>query len=292
MVEILGQLLVGGIVMAMIYVLLSAGIVFIVSVTQIFYLPYAHLFMVGAFVVWAGVNFWHLPFFLSLLMAMLGTTVLGLLSYLLIFQHTIQSESKFLATITAALGFLIIVGQSVLLIFGGMAHGLPPIIPGKIEWFGINISLDKVLLIGAAILMISLLFFYYSKTKIGRAMRAVSFNSETASLQGINPKRIYLISVVIGTALAGFAGGMIAPSLSIYPDMGDNFMLPVVLIAMVGGIDSLVGATLTGFVVGLTLSFAQYFTGTYAQVILFFVVGIIVFFKPNGLMGHGTEIGV
>jgi branched-subunit amino acid ABC-type transport system permease component len=138
----------------------------------------------------------------------------------------------------------------------------------------------------------ALMFWLYEKTKIGRAMRAVSYQPEVASLQGINTYRIYLVAMGLGTALAGFAGGIIAPSYGINPEMGNNILLTVLLMTMLGGMDSLLGAVVGGVVVGMVLSFGQYYIGGLVQIILFLVIGVIIYFKPAGLLGKRTDIGV
>jgi branched-chain amino acid transport system permease protein len=160
-----------------------------------------------------------------------------------------------------------------------------------INVFGVNISMDKLLLMVLAVGVTLLLFLFYAKTRLGRAMRAVSFLPETASLQGINTKGICLACVGIGTALASFAGGIIAPGYGIFPEMGDNIILNVLLIAMLGGIDSLIGAILGGLIVGLILSFGQYYLGASVQILLFIIIGVIIFFRPGGLLGS-RELGL
>jgi len=290
MFALIGQLTVDGVTMGMVYVILSAGIVFIMSVSRIFYLAYGQFYMLGAFVAWMAVETYHLPFLVALLLAVLVTAILGVLTYRFIFQYTTYSDQKFLATIVAAIGLMLVLSQSGLVIFGTGTHSIPSLFRGMVSGFDINVTVDKLVLLLVTIVVTLLLFLFYGRTGIGRAMRAVSFLPEVASLQGIDDKRICLISVGIGTALAGFAGAMIAPSYGIYPEMGHNVIVSVMLIAMLGGIDSLMGAVAGGIVVGLVLSFGQYFIGSYSQVLLFLVAGIILFFKPGGLLGHGTEL--
>ena len=285
MPALVGQLVVDGMAMGMVYVILSAGIVFIMSVTGIFYLCYGQFYMVGAFLTWGGVALLNLPFPLALALAMLATTILGLLSYRLIFQYTTSSQYKFLATIVAAIGLMMIFGQGGLIVFGPSARSIPTVFPGMVSVSGINLTMDKLVLIVLAVTVTLLLFLFYTKTKVGRAMRAVSFSSEAASLQGINTKGICLACVGIGTALAGFAGGIIAPGYGLVPEMGNNIILNVLLIAMLGGIDSLLGAVLGGLVVGLILSFGQYFIGAGVQIVLFIAIGIIISLRPGGLLG-------
>jgi branched-chain amino acid transport system permease protein len=290
MFALIGQLTVDGVTMGMVYVILSAGIVFIMSVSRIFYLAYGQFYMLGAFVTWMAVETFNLPFLVALLLAVLVTAILGVLTYRFIFQYTTYSDQKFLATIVAAIGLMLVLSQSGLVIFGTGTHSIPSLFRGMVSGFDINVTVDKLVLLLVTIVVTLLLFLFYGRTGIGRAMRAVSFLPDVASLQGIDDKRICVISVGIGTALAGFAGAMIAPSYGIYPEMGHNVIVSVMLIAMLGGIDSLMGAVVGGIVVGLVLSFGQYFIGSYSQVVLFLVAGIILFFKPGGLLGYGTEL--
>ena len=123
-------------------------------------------------------------------------------------------------------------------------------------------------------------------------MRAVSFMPEGAALQGINSTRVFIATIGIGTALAGFAGGAIAPVYSISPEMGANVVWTVMLMMMLGGMDSLLGAVVGGVVIGQILSFGQYFIGSAVQIIVLVVVGIVLYFKPTGLLGRGIDIGI
>jgi branched-chain amino acid transport system permease protein len=292
MAGLLGQLFLDGLAMGMVYVMLSAGIVFIMSVSRVFYLAYGQFYMVGAYITWAAVSMFGLPFPVGLLLAMMVNAIMGWLSYQFIFEHTINSERMFLATVVAATGLMLVLGQGGLLLFGTTTRSIPVVFRGDISFWGMNITADKAALIVIGIIVTVLLFLLYERTKIGRSMRAVSFAPEAASLQGINTKMICLASVAIGTALAGFAGGIIAPSYGVYPSMGSVIIMPILLIAMLGGIDSLLGSVLAGLVVGLGLSYGQYYLGANAQILVYCIVGIIIFLKPGGILGSGREIGL
>jgi branched-chain amino acid transport system permease protein len=120
-------------------------------------------------------------------------------------------------------------------------------------------------------------------------MRAVSFNPDVAALQGVNSNKIYLLSMAIGCALAGFAGGIMAPVFALYPGMGAITLL-ILLVVILGGIGSMLGAIIAGLILGITLSFGQYFIGSgLAQILFFVVIGFIMFFRPGGLLGQPME---
>jgi branched-chain amino acid transport system permease protein len=115
---------------------------------------------------------------------------------------------------------------------------------------------------------------------------------EIASLHGINSNRVYLVTLALATGVAGLAGALLAPVYGIQADMGNNVIWTVLLMMMVGGMDSLFGAVVGGLVIGEMLSFGLYYLGGITQVILFVFIGIILYLKPAGLLGKGVDIGI
>jgi branched-chain amino acid transport system permease protein len=284
LITLLGQLIIDGIVTGLVYVILAVGLVLILSVSRIFFIAYGQFYMLGAYIVWGSLTRWDIPYFLGLLMAITATAILGVLCYQFIFRY-IQYRGGFLSNIVAAIGLMMIMGQSGLLIFGTIARSVPPVFPGIISVAGISIPVEKLVLVILTLIIAIAAFFVYEKMKVGRAMRAVSLNPEAATMQGVKPNRIYLATMGFGCALAGFGGGVMAPVYVIYPEMGSNIILSVLLVIMLGGNDSMLGAVLGGLVLGITLVFGQYFLGSLAQIFLFVVIGIILFFRPGGLLG-------
>ena len=111
---LIGQLVLDGMAMGLVYVILAAGLVLIMSVSSIFLLAYGQFYMIGAYTVWAGMVLLKQPFFISLCMAVLATGVLGLLSYRFIFQYIQFAEKQFLVVIVAAIGLMMILSQVIL----------------------------------------------------------------------------------------------------------------------------------------------------------------------------------
>ena len=286
----MGQLIIDGIVTGLVYVILAVGLVLILSVSRIFFIAYGQFYMLGAYIVWSSLALLKVPYFMGLLMAVMATTVLGLLCYQFIFRY-LQVGRQFLANIVAAIGLMMIMGQAGLLIFGTIGRSVPSIFPGILSIGHMSIPVEKLVLVILTLFIAIAAFYVYEKLKIGRAMRAVSLNPEAATLQGVKTNRVYLVTMGFGCALAGFGGGVMAPVYVIYPEMGSNIILSVLLVIMLGGMNSMIGAVLGGLVLGITLVFGQYFLGSLAQIFLFIVIGIIIFFRPGGLLGStGLEI--
>jgi branched-chain amino acid transport system permease protein len=119
-------------------------------------------------------------------------------------------------------------------------------------------------------------------------MRAVKRDKEVAALQGINTNRIYLLAFGTGCALAGLAGGIVAPVFSITPNMGHALLLNCFMALTVGGLESMVGGVIGGLLVGTVMSFGSFYLGGLSEILLFAVIGVVLFFKPEGLFGEAV----
>ena len=178
-----------------------------------------------------------------------------------------------------------ILRQGALVVFGALQKGVPSIFPGRVVVLGVSISVQKVVIIGLSLFIMLALYVFLIKTRLGKAIRAVIADEEVASVQGIDVNRIYLITVIIASALAGLAGAMMAPVYAVFPDMGIAMIFIILLVMMVGGLESLAGAALAGLALGLLLSFGYQLIGVYNEVVIFLIVAIFLLLRPQGLFG-------
>jgi len=287
-----GQLIFDGLAMGLVFVILACGLVLITSVNRILFMAYGLFYTIGAYTTWSCIYHLSLPYPLALLVGLLASGALGIVTYVVVLHRLQRLEGGFLATLIASMGLLMLLNQGSIHLFGTQMRSIPPIFPGILNLGGITISYSKVFLIGLSVATTLFLFLIYEKTSIGRSMRAVSYLPEGAALQGMNSTRIYIITMGLGTALAGFAGGAIAPAYSISPDMGANVVWTVMLMMMLGGMDSLLGAVVGGVVIGQILSFGQYYIGSAVQIVVLGFVGVVLYFRPTGLLGRGIDIGI
>ena len=288
------QLICDGLAMGLVYVILAAGNVLLCSVNKMIFVAYAMFYTIGSYFIWAMVTYTAIPFFASLLLAVLGVAVLACLSYILVFKkHQLRiTDGGFLPTMIASMGLNMVLNQLILIIFGTTGKSIPSVFPGMVQIFGATITKDKLMLMVVGVVITFVLFYIFRKTRFGRAMRAVAIDSEAAALQGIKANTVYMLTLMLACSVAGLAGGVLAPSYGISPSMGSNILWTVQLMTMFGGMDSLPGAVIGGIVIGEILSFGQYFIGGTVQVIVFLVIGIVLYFRPNGLLGHNIDIGI
>ena len=284
------QLIVDGMGMGLIYVILAAGLVLMMNVSGILLIAYGEFYAIGAITVWTCVEYLRLPFGAALIVAVVITTLVGLASYRFIFQRIQHRPNNFLSQVVAAVGLMLILGQAILLIFGTVPQKVPSVFTGMVKKFGITISVEKLFVMALALVVTVALFLMYEKTRLGRAMRAVAFNADVAALQGVNTNAIYMATMGISGVLAGFAGGIMSGVYEIYPEMGHNIFFSILLVVMLGGMGSIAGAVVGGLILGITLSFGLYFTGGMAQIILFLIIGVILFFRPGGLLGSRIQL--
>lgn len=292
MFSLVGQLIFDGFAMGLVFVILAGGLVLLLSVSKILFMAYGMFYTIGAYATWYAVNHFHMPYFISLFFGVFVSGSIGMLSYIFIFRRLQLSEGGFLSTLIASMGLMMILGQGGILVYGTVPRSIPNVFTGRFEWLGMTIGIDKLVLMGLGTGVILILFWIYEKTIIGRAMRAVAISPETASLYGVNTILINMLTLGFATLLAGFAGGILAPSYGINPQMGSNILWTIVLMTMLGGMDSLPGAVVGGIVIGQMLSFGQYFIGSIVQIFIFFIIGIILYFRPQGLLGRGVDIGI
>lgn len=289
MTPILIQLVIDGLGMGLVYVLLASGFNLIIAITGILFIAYGEFYMLGAFALWGLMVPLKLPFAVALLGATVAPAILGGITYKLIFRRIQSTKARLLNSIVAAMGLMILIRQSAFITFGPEARGMSTAFPGTIELGQISVSVERLVLILLSLALLAALQLFLQKTNAGRAMRAVSINEDVAGMQGINSDRTYLLTVMVGCGLAGFAGGMMAPVFALSPEMGGVTLL-ILLIVMLGGIGSMLGAVVAGLILGLTLSFGHYFIGTGVVQILFFtLIGVITFFRPGGLLGQAVD---
>lgn len=284
------QLLVDGLFMGLVYVLMSTGFNLVMSVGNIIYLAFGEFYMLGGFCAWYLVVPGPLNYFPAVLITVIATGILGALSYLVVYRPLQYKENQFLTNFIAGIGLMLIIGQSALLIFGTTSRGIPEVFKGVLNAWGVRISVDKLMILGLSVAVLMALHAMLQWTRTGRAMRAVSFRSDVASLQGINADRMFLATVTIGCALAGFAGAVMAPLFGVDLGMGANGGFLVLLVVILGGVGSMPGAILAGLVFGEVLSFGQAYVGSgQAQILFFVVIAIILLIRPQGLLGKKTQ---
>ncbi|HUD46498.1 MAG TPA: branched-chain amino acid ABC transporter permease [Candidatus Baltobacteraceae bacterium] len=290
MIEFLQQVI-NGLSVGFVYALLALGYTMVYGILRFINFAHSDVFMVGAF---CGFYFGRLVpahsiggGLLVILMAMLVCAALGIVIERLAYRP-LRSGSN-LAVLITAIGVSLLLENAGQLVFGADPKFFPELFPTKVfvSPGGLRVSSNQLLVfVVTAVLMVALQWIVL-RTRIGTAMRAVSFNAQAASLVGINIDRVISFTFGLGSALA--AAGGILYSLnypSIDPYMGILPGLKAFVAAVLGGIGNIPGAALGGILLGLIETFVKGTRfSTYTDAIAFAMLIVILLFRPAGLLG-------
>jgi len=187
----------------------------------------------------------------------------------------------------ASIALLILFESLILLFFGADVKTINLIKVEKgLEFFGAIITPLQIVIIITSVVLLVLLFIFMKRTKLGKAMRAVSDNKDVAEIVGISSKRIFAWSFIIGSAVAGVAGILIGLEQNLEPTMGTNLMIKGFTGAIIGGIGSVPGAILGSFLLGLAENFGIWFLPSgYKDAIAFVILFAFLLFRPQGILG-------
>jgi branched-chain amino acid transport system permease protein len=196
----------------------------------------------------------------------------------------------------ASFGLLLVLQNTVLAFSRGIAYSVNTPMSREVLSIGpVQIGLSRLIVLVVAGLAALGLGLFLTRTRFGQAIRAVAQDRAAAQLMGINVRRTFAVSFGVGTALAGLAGVLLTPIYTMSPYIGGNFIMAAFAVVVLGGLGSVLGAFVGGFIVGLTEAFAGYYIDpSLKQAILFVVFIGVLLIRPSGLFGKAgaEEVGL
>ena len=266
----------------LVIMLVAMGLVIIFGLMNVINMAHGELFLLGAYSVvlvqGAGGSFW-----LGLIVAPLAVGLVGLLLEELVVRHVYH---RFLDTILATWGLSIAIKQAVIVAFGPASHNVDSPIDVSIPLFGADYPLYRLFVMAASLAVLAFTFWLFFRTRFGLATRGVIANRSMASCLGIDTRRLDRLTFAYGAALAGLAGAIMAPLMSVDPQMGLGFLIPAFLAILVGGTGSLVGTLAGAGVIGATDSLAaNIWSPVVAQITVFTMAVIAIRLFPRGIAG-------
>ena len=289
MIEAVVQNLVFGILLGALYGLAAVGIGMVFGVTKFLNVAHGELLMFGGYATFWLFNLFDLDPFLSLPLTILFLLVIGAVLYQLIFVRMVKlsEEEKIKNTMLVGFGLTLILQNIALLLWTADDRGVTTSYSGE-AFILLGIRFPYVRVAGLVISLICLFALqqFLRRTYTGKAIRATVEDWEAASLVGIDVKKVYLLSFLIGTALAGVAGALVLVSFSVEPSMGMHWTLKSLIVMVLGGVGNFMGTFVGGILLGATESATAFFiSGNYRQVVGLVLFLLILIFKPQGLFG-------
>ncbi len=288
--QLLGIQLVAGIALGAVYALLAIGLSLIFGMLTVVNFAHGAFFMVGAFL---GVYFLGLTgsFWFSLLLVPLATGAVGLATERFLVRPLYGRGIDYPLLLTFGLSYVLV--DAMRFFFG--IEGLPSSTPAELRGatnlgFGM-FPTYRLFLIGAAALVIGLLWLFIEKTRYGLIIRAGARDPEIVRVLGIDVARVWLLVFCLGTAIAGLAGALAAPTRAVNPEMGITVLAESFVVTVVGGMGSLPGAVVAGLLVGIVFSFTSLFAPEYAELSIFVLMAVVLLVRPQGFFGKAGLMG-
>ncbi|KRL37510.1 branched-chain amino acid ABC transporter permease [Liquorilactobacillus uvarum] len=288
--QIFFQQVINGLSLGSIYALLALGYTMVYGIIKLINFAHGDIYMLGAFWGYYVINVWHFNFVLALLSAMVVCGLSGVIIEYLAYRP-LRHSPRITALITAiGVSFFLENGMSYL--FGSNARDFPQAVKQvNYNIGGVRISnIQLEILLTSCILML-ILQLIIKRTKMGRAMRAVSVDNAAAELVGVDLNRTISFTFALGSAMAGAAGVMIGLYYnSIDPLMGLTPGIKAFVAAVVGGIGSVPGASLGGFLIGLLETLVQSIgLSAYKDAVVYVVLIVILLIRPMGIFGKNVK---
>lgn len=289
-----------GLQLGVLLFLIAAGLTLVFGVMDFINLAHGVQYMIGAYLA-AMFTAMTGNFFLGLALALPSALLFGLALEFLVFRHLYDRDH--LDQVLATFGIILTLNQAVKVIWGAapLSVPIPDAFSGSIALMpGLLYPVWRLVIIGSGLAIAVLLGILVSKTRIGMLVRAGATNANMVSALGVDIGKLFMIVFGFGAMLAGFAGAMVAPILSVEPGMGDNLLILTFVVIVIGGIGSVRGAFIAAVMVGLVDTLGRSFGPTLLRAIMepaaasqtgralapmltYILMAAVLFFRPAGL---------
>ncbi len=288
--QLLAIQLVTGLALGAVYALLATGLSLIFGMLTVVNFAHGAFFMVGAFlgVYFHGVtgNFWY-----SLLLVPLITALLGLVVERFLVRPLYGRGIDYPLLLTFGLSYVLVDAMRFLFGIEGLPSSTPLALRGATQLGFGQFPTYRLFLIGATAVVIGALWLFIEKTRYGLIIRAGARDPEMVRVLGIDVAKVWLLVFAAGTAIAGLAGALAAPTRAVNPEMGITVLAESFVVTVVGGMGSLPGAVVAGLLVGVVFSMTSLFAPEYAELSIFVLMALVLLVRPQGLFGKAGLMG-
>lgn len=267
----------------LVLVLVVLGLAVIFGMLRVINMAHGEKVMLGGYAVYiAEQQQWH--FAVGVVLAVAMTAAVGALVYVLVIRRI---RARLLDTILATWGVSIVLKQGVTLLFGPAGQHVSAPLSASVTLFGEAYPLYRLLVMSISVLTLVLLYALFFKTRFGMRARAVMSNATLSACVGIHRERMNVLSFMVGSMIAGLAGAMIAPLISISPLLGDDYLIPAFLSVLIGGLGSIAAPIAgAGVIAGVETGASMLFDPVVAQLVMLCVAVLLLKLFPAGLFNR------
>jgi branched-subunit amino acid ABC-type transport system permease component len=286
------QLTVNGLAEGSIIAISAVGLTLVYGILKIVNFAHGDYLTFGAYMALVANVAWHVPLFVAVLVAMLLTVVLAIFLEFSLWRPMRARSAGVTSLFLTSIGLALVLRHAILLVWGGGPRGYTAALDKSYDLGLFRISIDRIVVISVAFALIITVGLFLSRTRIGKAMRAVSDNKDLAAVSGIDPDRIVLYTWILAGALAGLAGVLLVIyQAALTPNSGWFLLLPIFAAVVLGGVGSAYGALAAGVVLGLVMEYSSYaLPFTYKTAVAFGVMIAALLVRPQGLFGRARAV--
>jgi branched-chain amino acid transport system permease protein len=270
------------------FALLALSINIIYSSSNILNFAQGEFMMLGGMLGWALYSSGRVPYPLAFLAIAAILALIGVAEYYLVVGPLLRRRVALISIIIATLGFSIVLRIGTALVMGRVERfAQPPLGQDSVEILGISVIPQSFLIVGVTVVALALVWWVYSRTTLGLALRATAFQADGARLMGINTAAVMAATFAVGGAMAGIAGFVISPLSFASPWIGLDFAIQGFAAAIIGGLGSWPGAIVGGALLGVLRSLMlQYVSPSWGNMFTFGLVLLMLYLRPTGLFGE------
>jgi branched-chain amino acid transport system permease protein len=272
------------------YAMVAAGLALMLGVARLINFAHGEFFMLGAYAFWFGYSELGLPYVAAGALAVALMTGWGVL-----YQRTVIRAilpRSWHVQLIATLATSIVLTNLAIIVFGTQPKEVPTVLSSRIlDVGGLRLAWQRLLVLGGSLVIFWALHRFVTRTRVGRAMRAMSQNREACAVVGVDVQRVALVTFAVSAALAAAAAALVSPLFNVFPDMGTGMTLKAFAAVVTGGFGYVNGAIAASFLIGVTEALAgSYVSYAYKDAIAFLVMIAVLLWRPQGLFGR--RIGI
>jgi len=281
---VLSQLVIG-LVNGSFYAMLSLGLAIIFGLLNVINLSHGALYMLGAFATWMGLDYLGLSYWAMLILAPLIVGLIGV-----VIEKTML---RWLYKLDHLYGLLLMIGLASFLegllqsFYGasGVSYSAPDALNGAADLGFMVLPVYQAWVVAVSLVVCFATWYAIERTRLGSYLRAGTENPRLVEAFGINVPRLITLTYAFGVGLAGLAGVLAAPTVQVSPQMGSNLIVVVFAVVVIGGLSSIVGAIVTGLVLGVAEALVSLFYPQASATVVFVIMAIVLVLRPAGLFG-------
>ena len=278
------EALLNGVLLGGVFALLALGLNLVFGVIDVVWICYAELIMLGMYGMYFLYVAYHLPFLLAALVCIAGVGVLGVVLHIVVIQPLLGTPP--INQLLATGGVLFFLQSAATVMFGIDFRNLGIRLP-VLEISGMYISYARLLAFAAALAGMVALYLFLARSYTGAAIRAIAQDRQIMPLMGVDTRRIYVITSLIGGALAGLAACLLSLQYDVHPFIGNTFGPLIFMICVLGGLGNMIGGFIAAFVMSQIIAIGGYYTNTELSYLLAFTLFIVLMFvRPRGIFAR------